>query len=434
MSVSAGRGILDQGWLVVLASKLGYQTHAFVAAAGKLGVPVLLATDRCHRLEDPWGDQAIPVRFESPAEAAEAILEAAAGPIRAVLALGDHQVPTAAWLAEKLGLPGLSFQAAQQVSSKARQRQALAAAGLPVPEFHVCRLDADPAEVLRRVGLPCVVKPMALAASQGVIRADTPAALAEAIARVSALLRSPEFGPARQRPEFQHLLVEQYVGGREVALEALLTHGRLRPLALFDKPDPLEGPYFEETIYVIPSRLPETLQQQVMGCAREAARALGLVHGPLHAEFRIENGRVWVLELHARPIGGLCARALGFGPERIGLEELLIRHALGWPGADWEREPEASGVMMIPVPASGLLVAVEGIEQARNVEGITDLEITARLRDPVRAWPEGASYLGFIFARAATPEQVETALRQAHARLRIQIVPELPVEHPAALR
>jgi biotin carboxylase len=429
---SAARGqSAGQGWLVLLASKLGYQTRTFVLAAQKLDVPVLLATDRCVQLDDPWGDQAIPVRFEHPAEAAEAILARAAGPIHAVLALGDHQVPTAAWLAEKLGLPGLSFRAAEQVSSKARQREALAAAGLPVPKFQVYPLDAAPAEVLRCVGLPCVVKPIALAASQGVIRADTPADLAEAIARVSALLRSPEFGPARQRTEFQHLLVEQYVGGREVALEALLTHGHLRPLALFDKPDPLEGPYFEETMYITPSRLPVSWQAQVIECARNAAQALGLAHGPLHAEFRVEDGHVWVLELHARPIGGLCARALRFGPELIGLEELLIRHALGWPGADWEREPQASGVMMIPVPGTGLLVAVDGIEQARSVEGITGLEITARLYDPVRAWPEGTSYLGFIFARAERPEQAESALRQAHGQLRVQIVPELPVEHPA---
>ena len=226
--------------------------------------------------------------------------------------------------------------------------------------------------------------------------------------------------------------------GREVAVEGLLTDGEFRVLAIFDKPDPLEGPYFEETIYVTPSRLSGVEQSEIERSTRDAVRALGLTQGPVHAEFRVNEEGVWPLEVAPRPIGGLCARALRFvapasdgAPETIGLEELLLRHAVGLPGGDWAREAETSGVMMIPVPKSGVLEGVEGIEAARAVAGITDVEITARLHDFIAGWPEGASYLGFLFARGDGSEAVERALREAHAKLGFTISERLAVEHPA---
>jgi len=221
-------------------------------------------------------------------------------------------------------------------------------------------------------------------------------------------------------------------------MEGLLTDGVLNVLAIFDKPDPLEGPYFEETIYVTPSRLPESTQHAIEKCATDAVRALGLSHGPIHAEFRINDDGVWPLEVAPRPIGGLCARSLRFSfdgeVEPIGLEELLVRHALELPGWNSPREQNASGVMMIPVPKSGVLEAVSGVEAARSIPGITELTITARLHDAIAAWPEGSSYLGFLFARANTPERVEQALREAHEKLTFKITPSLPVEHPATRR
>jgi hypothetical protein len=199
---------------------------------------------------------------------------------------------------------------------------------------------------------------------------------------------------------------------------------------VFDKPDPLEGPYFEESIYVTPSRLPDEMYDRLLDCTERAVRALGLTHGPVHAEFRINDEGPWVLEVAARPIGGLCARALRFGPKRAFLEELLVRHALGMPGADLAREDGASGVMMIPVPKSGVFEKVEGEEHARATPGIDDVRITARPHDFIAAWPEGSSYLGFIFASGSTPVEVEAALRQAHSHLKFELIERLPVEHP----
>ncbi len=417
--------------LLILASKLGYQTESFAQAARNLGVEVVFGTDRCHQLEDPWADGAIPLHFESPQQAAQAVVRRAREQrVDAVLALGDRPTATAAHVARALGLPGNSPEAVEACRSKLRQREVLRAAGLPVPDFFAFRLREDIASVLPRVRFPCVIKPLSLAASQGVIRANDPEEFSAAVQRITALLESPEIQVTRE-PALDRLLVEGYLPGKEVAVEGLLDRGRLRVLAIFDKPDPLEGPFFEETIYVTPSRLAAETQARIVDCAERTVQALELTHGAVHAEFRVNDGAPWVLEAAPRPIGGLCSRALRFGKERIFLEELLVRHALGLEGSDLPREEDASGVMMIPVPQSGVFERVEGADEAAKTPGVDEIRITARPRDYVAAWPEGASYLGFIFARGASSEEVEGALRQAHARLRFVFTPRLPVEHPA---
>ena len=417
--------------LLLLASKLGYQTRSFALAARKVGAEVVIGSDRCHQLDDPWADGAIPLHFEQAEQAAATLVEALrAKPVHAILALGDRQTVTAAYAARALGLRYNSPEAVENCRSKLRQREVLQAAGLPVPDFFWFSLREEVAAILPRVIFPSVLKPLRLAASQGVIRADNAAEFRAASERIAQLLASPEVQVTREG-ELDRLLVERYIPGAEVALEGLLEAGKLRVLALFDKADPLTGPYFEESIYVTPSRLAPELQSRIATCAAQTARALGLTEGPIHAEFRVNENGPWVLEMAPRPIGGLCSRALRFGPERIFLEELLVRHALGLPGADLAREESAAGVMMIPVPGSGTLEDVEGVERALGTRGITEIEITARRHDFIAAWPEGASYLGFIFARGDTPEGVEAALREAHDQLCFTIAPRLQVAHPA---
>ncbi len=416
--------------LLLLASKLGYQTRSFAEAARRLGIDVVLASDRCHQLDDPWADGAIPLHFERPEEAEGMLLRALRErPVHGILALGDRPTSTAALAARGFGLRYNSPQSVENCRSKLRQRELLREARLPVPEFFSFRLDEPIDSVLPRVSFPSVVKPLRLAASQGVIRANDAAEFGAAVDRIRRLLAAPEVQATRE-PELDRLLVETYIPGAEVALEGLLDGGRLRVLALFDKPDPLEGPFFEETIYVTPSRLPESMQTRIVGCAGDAVRALGFTEGPVHAEFRVNESGPWILELSPRPIGGMCARALRFGTERMPLEELLVRHAVGMSGGDLSRESEASGVMMIPVPASGVLEAIEGVDRAAATHAVEEVQITARLHDFIAAWPEGSSYLGFIFARATTPADVIAALRSAHAKLRFVIVPRLPVAHP----
>jgi len=430
--------------LILLASKLGYQTRSFAEAARRLGVGVIVGSDRCHQLEDPWADGAVPLHFEQPCKAAALLAEAVQGRLRdrprehlheqeigAILALGDRQTVTAAHAARLLNLTYNSPEAVENCRSKLRQREILQKAGLPVPDFFSFALAEPLDSVLRRVDFPCVIKPLRLAASQGVIRANNSAEFMAAVERITRLLSSPELQVTREA-DLNRLLVERYIPGTEFALEGFLEAGHLHVLALFDKPDPLEGPYFEESIYVTPSRLPSGVQEQISGCAAESVRALGLSEGPVHAEFRLNDRGPWILEVAPRPIGGLCSRVLRFGPERIFLEELLIRKALGMPGSDLQRESDAAGVMMIPVPQSGVLEKVEGLQEALAVPGISEIQITARFHDFLAAWPEGSSYLGFIFARGGTPDFVEEALRDAHRALRFTIVARLPVAHPVS--
>jgi len=424
--------------LLLFTGKLGYQTRSFEESALKLGVQLVYVTDRCHQLEDPWGDRAIAVHFESPEVAAYTVMESLRGQdVDGVLALGDRPAVAAAYAARGLGISYNHPAAVEACRNKLRMREIFRDAGLRVPWFRNFPIHPAPEPSLLGISYPCVLKPHSLSASQGVVRANNRDEFLAAAARVRRLLESPEIRSTRG-PNLDQILVEDYIPGGEVAVEGLLSDGTLRVLALFDKPDPLEGPYFEETIYVTPSRLPEAEQRAIEQCSRDAARALGLSQGPIHAEFRINEQGVWPLEIAPRPIGGLCARALRFllasENEPIGLEELLMRHALELAGSDSPREQIASGVMMIPVPTSGALESVIGEDAARAVPGITDLLITARLHDYIAAWPEGSSYLGFLFARGSHPQEVEHAIRKAHEKLEFTITPRLPVQHPAARR
>ncbi|MBZ5528762.1 MAG: ATP-grasp domain-containing protein [Acidobacteriia bacterium] len=424
--------------LLLFATKLGYQTRSFEQAAKKLGVDLVYVTDRCGKLDDPWGDHAIPVHFENGEAAAYSVLEKMRGQaVDGVLALGDRPVVAAAYAARGMSVWHNHPLAVEACRSKLRMREVFREAGMRVPWFRVLPLVPAPEPALAGISFPCVLKPLSLSASTGVIRANTREEFLAAAGRIRRLLESPEMRATRE-PNLDRILVEGYIPGREVSVEGLLTEGKLRVLAIFDKPDPLEGPYFEETIYVTPSRLGDAEQSAIEGAAQEAVRALGLTHGPVHAEFRVNEQGVWPLEVAPRPIGGLCSRALRFAPEGddgaepVFLEELLLRHAAGLPGSGWLRESAASGVMMIPVAKSGVLEKVEGEEEARATPGITEVQITARLHDYLASWPEGSSYLGFLFARGATAEEAEGALRRAHAKLRFTMGERLAVEHPAS--
>ncbi len=416
--------------ILILASKLGYQTRAFTDAAKKLNLEVHFGTDRCHKLEDPWSDGALALHFENPQSAAATIAaQLAANRPDIILALGDRPTATASYAARALGIEANSPESVELCRNKFHQRDVLRRANLPVPDFFCFAFAESLDSVLPRVVYPCVLKPLSLSASQGVIRVNNDAEFREAVRRIRQLLESPEIQVQRE-PSLDRILVESYIPGREVAIEGLLTDGKFRALAIFDKPDPLEGPYFEETIYVTPSRLSDPDQQALIDCAARSVAALGLVTGPIHAEFRINENGPWVIEIAPRPIGGLCARALRFGNDKISLEELILRHALQMEGSNADREKLAAAVMMIPVPKSGTLENVEGQEAAEKVAGIDAILITARLHDYVAAWPEGNSYLGFIFSRAETPEAAEAALRESHAKLNFTLAPRLTVGHP----
>jgi biotin carboxylase len=411
--------------VVLLLPKTGYRNDDFLAAAGKLGVEVIAASDVCHQLVH--GPMALRFR-DAEAAASELVREVEARKPVAIVGVDDQSALVAALAAEKLGLQQNTARAVAAARSKEQSRMRLRDAGLPVPRFFTVPRDISGAELedfLARAPYPCVVKPLVLSGSRGVIRADDPAQLRAALARVDALLRSPDVAQRRD-PDFARVLVEEFIPGPEVALEGLLFRGRLHVLALFDKPDPLDGPFFEETLYVTPSRHPAPLQDAVARAVGEGCAALELTEGPIHAELRLSPAGPRVLEIAARSIGGLCGRALRFGVG-VTLEELILRHALGLGAEPPPREKRAAGVLMLPIKKGGVLEEVRGLDAARAVPLIEDVVITAHLREELVPLPEGASYLGFAFARGESPEAVESALRQAGARVEAVVTRRLPV-------
>ena len=415
--------------VLLLSTTTGYQLRSFHEAAERLGIELMLGTDRCHQLDDPWRDGAVAVRFhDEEASLAEIIEAARQRPLSGVLAVGDRPTVLAARVAETFSLPGNPRHAADATRNKKLMRRKLAATGLETPWTVELPSSSSLAAISDAIDYPCVVKPLGLSGSRGVIRADTADQLRRAVARLHALLARPAVRALRTGLE-DELLIEGYIEGREYAIEGVLTDGQLRVLALFDKPDPLDGPFFEETIYVAPSRAPRHVQHAIVETLQRAIAALGLVHGPIHAECRVRPGSVVMLEVAARPIGGLCSGVLRFrsGSVQLPLEALLLKHACGSDIAEYIPEARAAGVMMIPIPTRGVFKGAAGEDRARQVPGVEDIRITAKADQLLEPLPEGDSYLGFIFARAEMSEQVVSALREAHRRLTFHVAAEISV-------
>jgi biotin carboxylase len=407
--------------ILLLMSPATYRAGAFLQAAQGLGLEVVVGIDLPESLADYWH---VPLGVDfSDIQASVRTIAAYAHehPLTAILSVDDAASELAAEACARLDLPHNSPGAAEAARDKFLMRSLMSAAGVPCPVFRAFSLQADPAWVSTQVTYPCVLKPLRLSGSRGVIRANTPHEFEQAQLRVKRLLLNEGY-----RAQETMFLVEDFIPGREVALEGLLTQGHLKVLALFDKPDPLDGPFFEETIYTTPSRLSPQIQLTISDCVAQAAASLGLRDGPVHAELRVNEYGPWMLEIAGRSIGGLCSTVLEFGSGMC-LEELILRHAIGEEVTSIERDHSAAGVMMIPIPSAGILKNIYGKDDATAVPLITGVEITAKLHHPLVPLPEGSSYLGFIFARGESPLAVELALRLAHQALRFDIRREIPV-------
>jgi biotin carboxylase len=401
--------------VLLLVPTASYRAADFQLAAASLGARVVIGTDRELAISRFGDEGCLVVDLDRPEEAA-AVIERyhERFPLDAVVGVDEQGVLAASVAAAKLGLRGNDPSSVARTRDKAAMRAALEAGGVPQPPFRVLEPAADVAQLGDEVGWPCVIKPLSASASRGVIRADDAEEAQGAVARIRNILARTAGGPAAP------LLVERYMPGAEVAVEGLLVAGELHVLAIFDKPDPMEGPFFEETLLVTPSRHDASTLADVEKVTAKAAHALGLTEGPIHAELRVDRGHAGLLELAARSIGGLCSRALRFGVDTT-LEELILRHALGLPPTNDTRERRAAGVMMIPVPGAGRLKDVRGRDQALAIPGVDSVQITIGPTRPVHPLPEGDRYLGFIFAHAESPHDVEEALRAAHDRLEIEI-------------
>jgi biotin carboxylase len=405
--------------VLLLLPTTSFKATAFLDAAERLAVDVVVGTDRRQALEDLAPGGTLTVDPRQP-ERSLRLLRGAhrERPFAAIVAADDETVVLAARAAHALGLSHNDAAAAAATRDKLQMRQRFAAAGLRVPRFQRLPLSSNPEVVAADIPYPCVVKPLALSGSRGVLRADDPASFIRAVHRVARLLEAPE--TRAEAGQADAILVEDFLPGFEVAVEGLLDRGRLRLLALFDKPDPLDGPIFEETLFITPSRLAPPIQQAIEAETAAGCRALGLTEGPVHAELRVADGQPWLIEVAARTIGGLCSRVLRFGTG-VSLEEIVLRHALRKPDPDLLRERCAAGVMMIPTPGAGVLGEAFGLDRARQVPGVEEVTLTMHRGTRLVPLPEGRGYLGFIFARAQTPAVVEAALREAHRQLSFRL-------------
>ncbi len=408
--------------LLLLIPTTSYRTHDFMEAAHRLGIEVVLGSDQRQVLEDISGGDTITIDFENSERGAEQILGYAKDhPIEAIVSVDDGANAVAARASTALGFRHNSPDAVGAARNKYRCRKRLAAAAVPTPDFRLASVHDDPSRVARSVSYPCVLKPLTLAMSRGVIRADGDNSFVAAFHRIAKIIAEPDAVTPGEAAD--HILIEDYVAGTEYAVEGLIDQGRLNVLAIFDKPDPLEGPFFEETIYVTPARVTQDTRAAIANAAQKAVTAIGLTDGPTHIDLRVNDDGVFIIEVDARSIGGHCGRSLRFGAGTR-LEEIILRHATGLPVETIEREDRAGGVMMIPIPKTGILQHVRGREGAASVPCVEEVDITIPVGQPVVTLPDGGRYLGFIIARADTPDVVIAALREAYRRLEFVIEPE----------
>lgn len=392
--------------VALVVSSASYRVSSFLEAADKCGVELTIASDADLPLI-----KSISIDLSKTRSSAQAIAEA--GPFASVIAPDDAGVAVAAEAADLLGLSQNSPLAIARTRNKAMMRDVLTGV-VPQPRTWIVERGADVGQIIADFGAPCVIKPVSRSGSQGVIRIDDPADAAATIERVRRILALTGGNPN------EALLLEEYIDGQEVAVEGVIEKDGFRLLAIFDKPDPLEGPYFEETLYVTPSRHHPEVLAELEQTTAVICETLELVSGPVHAEFRIVSGKVVILEVAARSIGGQCGQALSFSG--MSLEELLISNSLGRPLALAPPET-ASGILMLPIPAAGLLLAVRGTDDAAAVSGVSGVEISLPIGSRVVPLPEGNRYLGFVFANGHSPQAVEASLRAAGNVIEFDIQP-----------
>jgi biotin carboxylase len=402
--------------VLLLVPARTYRAADFLTAAARMGLDLVIGSDGAL----PLGGH--PVVHVSPADVESSIAQIMARRrhFDAVVAADTPMLALAAAVAARTGLPHNPVDAVLAATDKALQRRRWADTGVAQPIFRIVPAGAAEdslRQAAAETGFSCVVKAVSLSASQGILRADTPAEVLAAARRIRRILAQAG------RPADEPLLVEEYVPGPELSIDGLLTNGDLAVTAIFDKPHTPGGPTFEETMLITPSRLPAPVLATAVATAGHAARALGLTHGPIHAELRIGarggQAKPLMLELAARSIGGLCSRALRFGGGKS-LEELVLANALGRPVAI-PRATRPTGVLMLPIPRHGVLQAVHGRTDATAVPGITGLTVTIPVGQHVHPLPDGDRYLGFIFAEGSTGEEVEKALSTAYQKLRVVI-------------
>jgi len=397
-----------------------YRASAFLAAAEKLNIDAIVGSEQKQALEVFTPDRTLTLDFSDPEKAKKVIVEfAEKHSLNAIIPVDEDTAVIGSLACKALGLPHNSPESAIAAREKQRMREILIKAGLPSPDYTVFSTQEEPEELAQKLKYPCVLKPLFLSSSLGVIRANEPVEFVSAFKRIKKILAEAEIIKVDKKLSRQ-ILVEKFVRGDEVAVEGIFTEGKLKILTIFDKPDALNGPYFEETIYATPSRHPQEIQQQLENTITQASQAMGIKHGAVHAELRINQDGVWLIEIAARSIGGLCSKTLRFDGD-ITLEELILRHAIGENIEKLTREKQAAGVMMIPIPELGILKKILGLKQAESVKGVDEIKITIPISQKVVPLPEGNKYLGFIFARSERAEEVEEILKRAHERLEFVI-------------
>ena len=415
---------MENSAVILIIPSASYRTGPFMNAIKKLDLKVLVISDKSQVFSGKYPDNLIIINFNHWKDKSVEISKwAKNNGLKAVIGVDEESIVLAANLSNFLNVDHNSIESVLLTKNKYLMRTELIKTGLCSPWFKIFSIYESSNKIINEISFPCVIKPTFLSGSRGVMRVNTKKELSEGIKTLNELLSLDELRK-RGGKQSDYIMIEEYIPGKEVAIEGIVSEGKLTMLAIFDKPELLEGPTFEETIIVTPSVLTKKIQYSLLETLQVVVKALGIVKGPVHAEARINRNGNYILECASRSIGGLCSKVLEF-QGGISLEELILRSYLGRNIEKSKLIGNARGVMMMPTEKKGILKEIGGVKDALVVKGVTDLQITVKPGEKLQPLPKGDRYLGFIFAGGNNQEFVINALKNAWSKIEIVLENDL---------
>ena len=381
--------------LLLVIPENSYKSNDFVTSAEKLDLDFLVITDS-QQVSGQFSDTVIIHSFD---EELENDVKEKLQDVTHILPVDHSALKFSAYLVDLLKAKGNNTKSINTAMNKFESRKIFnSISEIKIQNAIVKKI--EDIEIFINENGTSVLKPIYGTASKSVIKVES---FQENKAEVEKLM---------QDCSDQDLIIEEFVDGSEYALEGNLINSELNKIVIFDKPINYKEPYFEESIYIAPTEIPDKTQKEIVNLIGKACKKLGLENGPVHVEFKIHNKEIFIIEINPRMIGGLCSRCLSFGLFKTSLEEIALHAFLNNELKSIDLLSNFVGVLMIPTPISGKFISINKneLESIPNVSGV---EITVSENSNLLEPPFGDKYLGFVFSQGDSKEKVMESLTLA---------------------
>ncbi len=381
--------------LLLVIPENSYKSNDFVVAAEKLGIDFLIITDS-EQVSSKFSDTVIINKFD--AELNKNNLKKLKD-VTHVLPVDHSALKFSGYLVDLLEVKGNKLESINLSMNKYESRKIFNSL-LDIKVNNEIIKNIDDVNTFINKNGTSVLKPIYGTASKSVLKINNVEKNKEQIEKLM------------QDCFDQDLVIEEYIDGKEYALEGTIINSELKKIVIFDKPVEYKHPYFEESIYITPSELSSEAEKRVVSIVDKACKKIGLEDGPVHVEFKINENQIFIIEINPRMIGGLCSRCLSFGLFKVSLEEIILHAFMNNELKNIELLNNYVGVLMIPTPKSGKFISINK-EELENIPNISNVEITVPEGSDLLEPPYGDKYLGFAFSQGIDKKTVNESLLTA---------------------